>query len=151
MATHTSFNSAFKSMYRKLNSVQRSLPGVLANEGTKFFVSNFDLGGFTDVGFRAWKPRKQFTSNGKRIKKFNKKKILVKTGRLRRAVNNSVKEKSFRQIVWRIDPGAVPYAARHNEGLDGMPRRHYMGKSYFLYKRFRLRIKQAYIKAFEGR
>lgn len=151
MGTHTSFDSAFKSMYRKMASVQRSLPGILANEGTKFWISNFDSEGFTDVGFQHWKPRKQFTTGGRRIKKFNKKKLLIKSGRLRRAVNNSVKEKSFKQIVWRVSKDEVPYAARHNEGLSGMPRRHFMGRSEFLYKRFRLRIKQSYIKAFAGR
>lgn len=174
MGQHKDFNSAFKSMYRKMASVQKSLPTILANEGTKFFVSNFDLSGFTDVGFQPWKPRKD------KSKKVSKKKILVKTGRLRRAVNNSVREKSYRKIVWRVDPGEVPYAHVHNNGdvvykkahkrkistgskkvgerafkmhnVSGtsfkMPRRHFMGKSEFLSKRFRLRIKQVYVKAF---
>lgn len=186
MATHKNFGSAFKAMYRKLQSIQSSLPTALANEGTKFFISNFDMEGFTDVGFQAWKPREN---------KKSKRKILVKSGRLKRAVNKSVKEKTFKRIVWKIDTTEVPYAKVHNDGeivyrkahkrtatiydsvkvyktdkngkivmrrkkvkVAGsrhnvsassfkMPRRHFMGKSEFLNRRFRLRIKQAYAKA----
>ncbi len=116
MATHKDFGSAFNAMYRQIARAQRSLPAILANEGTKFFLSNFAMSGFTDIGFQPWAPRKQFTPDGKRIKKFNKKKLLVKTGRLRRAVNSSVREKSMNQIVWSIDPNEVPYAYVHNEG-----------------------------------
>jgi len=188
MAVHSTFSSAFKVLYRKIDKVKSDLPTVLANEGTKFFVSNFDLEGFTNVGFSAWKPRKVKPKKGN-------KKILVQSGRLRRAVSKSVTEKSFKRIVWRVNKSEVPYAEVHNNGeivsrkphkrtatikskiktasfkngklrhstktisLMGarhnvsastfkMPRRHFMGKSEFLNKRFKLRIKEAYVKAF---
>lgn len=153
MAVHKDFNSAFKAMYRKISSVQSILPNVLANEGTKFFVSNFELEGFTNIGFDAWTPRKTKSKKGK-------KKILVQSGRLRRAVNKSVKEKTFKRIVWEVNKSEVPYASVHNNGgaiyrnsrkkttIFNMPRRHFMGKSEFLNKRFKLRIKEAYAKAF---
>jgi len=192
MGVHKTFGGAFKAMYRQLSSVQSSLPRVIANEGTKFFVSNFQLEGFTNVGFDHWQPRKP-------TKKINRKKILVRSGRLRRAVNNSNTERNFKRVVWRISKGEVPYAAVHNEGANGIqrvkshdrgkfknekvgtgvysvktkkerkktvttkvgssrvlnftrrmniPKRKFMGQSEFLNRRFRLRIKQAYIKAF---
>jgi phage gpG-like protein len=195
MAVHKDFNSAFRALYRKISSVQSTLPNVLANEGTEFFVSNFELEGFTDVGFDAWTPRKTKS-------KKSKKKILVQSGRLRRAVNKSVTEKSFKRIVWQVNKSEVPYASVHNNGetinkgasskvlyfrdtstnietrkVTGvfasnkkgtkkifratrgmkvnigahsiqMPRRHFMGKSEFLNKRFKLRIKEIYAKAF---
>lgn len=115
MATHSNFSSAFKSMYRKLQSTQRTLPSVLANVGTNFFISNFDKEGFQDDSLERWKPRQ---AKGKVKKKDQTRKILVKSGKLKRAVNKSVKEKSFKRIVWQVS--GIPYAAVHNDGFKGL-------------------------------
>jgi len=154
MATHKNFTSAFKALYRRIESVKKDLPSVLANEGTKFWLSNFDKEGFQDVGIKAWKiPERKIpgTPSYKYPKKKGLsrrvKKTLIGTGKLRRAVNSSVKEKSFKRIVWRIG-SEVPYAARHNEGLKGMPKREFMGESRRLNNIFRGRITQVYKKAF---
>lgn len=110
MATHKNFTSAFKALYRRIESVKKDLPSVLAKEGTKFWLSNFDKQGFQDESLQKWKPRKKEKS-----KKDSTRSILVKSGKLRRAVNKSVVEKTFNRIVWRIG-SEVPYAAVHNDG-----------------------------------
>ena len=46
------------------------------------------------------------------------------TGRLRRAVGTSIRVKTFELIKLVVD---LKYAARHNDGLDGMPKRQFMG------------------------
>lgn len=154
MGVHKTFDSAFKSMYRKIGAVDRSLPSVLANVGTNFFIENFDKEGFQDgaaIDRWSWPERK---IPGTKSYKYPKKKdlgrrtrkILVKRGKLKRAVNKSVKEKSHKRIVWRVDRNEVPYAARHNYGLDGMPQRKYMGESRELNRRFRRKIVEAYKK-----
>ena len=134
-------------MYRKLQSVQSSLPTVLANEGTRFFVSSFDKEGWDG---KSWKvpqrkipgtPAYKYPKNkglGRRTRQ-----TLVKSGKLRRAVNSSVKQKTFKKIVWNVD---LPYAARHNEGLNGMPQRRFMGESKTLNAIFKRKIIQAYNK-----
>jgi phage gpG-like protein len=154
MATHSNFSSAFKSMYRKLQSTQRTLPSVLANVGTNFFISNFDKEGFQDGGLTKWKTPQRKIAGTKSYKYPKKKdlgrrtrKTLVKSGKLRREVNSSAKEKTFKRIVWRV---SLPYAARHNEGLKGMPERRFMGPSRTLNTLFRKKIIEAYKKSLNG-
>jgi phage gpG-like protein len=127
-------------MYRKISSVKSSLPTVLANEGTKFFVGSFTQQGFTDTSFNAWKPRKLVKG---RLKNTNRR-ILVKTGRLRRAVNNSVKEKSFKRIVWNVNNSEVPYAGYQNYGDKFLPQRKFMGESKKLNSIFKEKITRAF-------
>lgn len=157
MAVHNSFNSAFKAMYKKLGQVEKTLPKVLGNEGTNFFLSNFDKEGFQDDGLKKWKePQRKIV--GTKAYKYPKKKdlgrrtrkTLVKTGKLKRAVNASRKETNYKRIVWRIPSTVVPYAARHNYGLDGMPKRHFIGESRTLNKIFKKRIIEAYKKGLNG-
>ena len=164
MGQHKTFNSAFKSMYKKMESVQKTLPSVLANTGTNFFIGNFDKEGFDDGGLKKWKtPERKIQGTpsfkypktkglGRRTRK-----TLIQTGKLKRAVNKSVTEKSFKRIVWRINPSEVPYASVHNKGLKAgrgngfmMPKREYMGRSRTLDKLFRVKIIQAYKKTFNG-
>lgn len=136
-------------MYRKLQSVQSSLPTVLANEGTRFFVGSFDKEGWDGKSWKvpqrriAGTPAFKYPKNkdlGRRTKR-----TLVKTGNLRRAVNNSVKQKTFKRIVWNVDTGTrYNYAAVHNEGLGKIPQRRFMGESKTLNAIFKRKILQAY-------
>ena len=151
MGTHKNFNSAFKAMYRKLNSVKSSLPNVIANEGTRFFISSFDNEGFTDGTLKKWETPQRKIQGTKAFKYPKKKdlgrrtrKTLVKTGTLKRAVNNSVTQKSFKKIVWRVD---LPYAYVHNNGEGKMPERKFMGESKTLNTIFKRKIILAYKKA----
>jgi hypothetical protein len=153
MAQHATFDAAFKAMYRRIASVQNTLPTVLANEGVNFFVGNFDKEGFVDGSLEKWKtPERKIpgTSAYKYPKKKDlgrrTRKTLVKTGKLKRQVNNSIVEKSIRRIVWKV---VSPYAKRHNEGLDGMPKRQFMGESKTLNAIFKRKILLAYRYAFK--
>lgn len=154
MATHNNFSGAFKAMYSQLSRVAKTLPAVLANEGTRFWISNFEDEGFLDGSLKEWKvPERKIP--GTPAYKYPKKKglarrtrkTLVQSGKLKRAVNTSLKSKSIKRIEWEVS--GIPYAQRHNEGLDGMPERKFMGKSEFLFKRFKLKIKEAYNKTFQ--
>jgi hypothetical protein len=153
MAQHATFDAAFKAMYRRIASVQNTLPTVLANEGVNFFVGNFDKEGFVNVSIEKWKtPERKIP--GTLAYKYPKKKdlgrrtrkTLVKTGKLKRQVNNSVVEKSIKRIVWKV---VSPYGKRHNDGLDGMPKRQFMGESKTLNAIFAKKIIQAYKYAFK--
>lgn len=154
MAVHKDFDSAFKALYKRLESVQNTLPTELAKAGTGFFISNFDKEGFQDGTTQAWKTPLRRIAGTPEYKYPKKKglgrrtrKTLIKTGKLKRAVNKSVVEKSFKRIVWHVRD--VAYAARHNEGLGGMPKREFIGTSRTLNKLFYNRIIQAYKSAFK--
>ena len=110
---------------QNVEQMKTTLPKVLANDAKRFFLSSWDKQGFTDVGLTPWKPR------AKETKKTKGKSILVGTGKLRRAVANSVKSATFESIKFEVN---LPYAAIHNEGgtlHNGgtMPKREFMGDS----------------------
>lgn len=110
---------------KNLERLKNTLPQILANQARLFFVRSWEIQGFEDSSVNKWAPR------AKETKKTKGKNILVSTGALRRATRNSIRDVSFNFIRLVVD---LPYAARHNEGLDGMPERKFMGKSRTLGK-----------------
>lgn len=124
----------FDRVVRNMEKLKTTLPVILANEAQNFFARSWKSQGFTDKSLNPWAPR------AKETKKTKGKAIMVSTGKLRRAVQNSIREKSFSKIRLVIDGGSIPYAARHNNGEDGMPQRQFMGDSAELRKQQRKTI-----------
>lgn len=128
----------FERVIENMTRVKKELPVVLANQAQNFFLSSFRKQGWEDNALEPWKlPNRRIP--GTNEFRYPKKKglgrrtqaTLIKTGRLRREVNTSIRSKSFDKIQLVVD---TPYAARHNEGLDGMPKRKFMGHSSSLGK-----------------
>jgi phage gpG-like protein len=131
----------FDRVLSNFNKLKTTLPVVIANEAQNFFAKSFQQGGFTDKSFKAWEPR------AKETKKTVGKAILVKTGKLRRAVQNSIREKTFSKIRLMIDGATIPYASVHNNGERAgrgagfqMPQRKFIGDSAELRKNQRATI-----------
>jgi len=120
-----------------LNTTKRVLPVKLANQAVNHFSVNFVKQGFETKHWQEVKRRIPDTPEYKYPKRKGlsrrTKPILIGTGRLRRAVAASKQLTTFNLIKLVVD---LPYAARHNEGLDNMPERTYMRDSV------QLRIKQ---------
>lgn len=128
----------FEQVIARFQQVKSTLPEKLANDGQRFFISNFDKQGFTDVGFKPWPKRKD---------KKNNRRLLVKSGALRRAVNNSKKSATFDRITW--EAGGIPYGVYQNDGTDKIPRRRFMGDSFALRMILKRKIDQEVIKCFK--
>ena len=118
----------FERVLSNMQKVKSDLPVLLANQAQNFFAGSWKKQGFTDSSLSMWKQRKKET------KKTIGKAILVSTGKLRRAVQNSIREKNFNNIRLVVDGGSIPYAKRHNEGDEIMPQRKFMGDSKELRK-----------------
>lgn len=110
--------------------VQRELPILIANQAQNYFLDSFKEQGWEGEG---WKEVNRRIPGTKEYKYPSPPKasahispILVRTGKLRRAVGESIREATWDRVRLVVD---LPYAARHNDGLDGMPKRHYMGDS----------------------
>ncbi len=86
------------------------LPKKVAARCILFFLEAFKNEGWTDNGFKRWRPRIA------RGKKENKHSLLVGKGTLRRAVNNSTKLATFDLIRFEVD---LPYSEIHNQGFSG--------------------------------
>jgi phage gpG-like protein len=127
------------------NQLKKDLPPILANDSEKFFRDNFSKEGFQDGNFQKWEevqrriPGTNAFKYPKRARLSRRtKKILSNTGMLK----NSIKRTSatFNNITVT---SRLIYAARHNEGLRGMPKRKFMGVSRLLERQHMKKIKLA--------
>lgn len=113
---------------RDYAKLRHELPIDLANQAQNFFVGSFRSASWEGQPWETPKRRIEGTSEYKypKLKGLGRRTraTLVETGDLRRRVSNSIRTARFSLIRLVVD---LVYAARHNDGLDGMPRRQYMG------------------------
>lgn len=111
---------------------------IVAKDAKAFFEKSFRDEGFTDNSFDKWQPRKGQLRGGLgaalKGSHFNTLPTLTKKRVLRRSLKIV---KGFNMITIFTN---VPYAARHNYGLDGMPQRKFMGHSRLLERRMRAKV-----------
>ncbi|QYS86316.1 phage morphogenesis protein [Flavobacterium oreochromis] len=147
-----------------LNKAAKEMPDkalrIIGVEGLNFIQKNFRDEGFTDVSTKKWEERKTEDNRGRDITRYRTNRR-GKQGNLNRygsknkdrailvghGTGGDKLKSSFRH---RISLGSSSvsfytykgYAARHNEGLDGMPKRQFMGKSEYLNKQIAAKIKK---------
>lgn len=104
----------------QLKREKRNLMRTIGNNGvTMFKGKNFEAQGFISSGISRWPPKE---------KKDGRKTLVGKTSILRNTINYIVRGKSI------LFSTLAKYGKRHNEGLDGMPKRQFMGDSTALNK-----------------
>jgi phage gpG-like protein len=95
---------------KKLKEFERlkvTLPKLISNDGQRYFLKNFDKEQWQG---QHWTTRRDHT---------NRRKLLVKTGALRRAVSNARREARFDRIRFEVfvqSKKGFNYAQVHNEG-----------------------------------
>lgn len=133
---------------------------IIGVEGKNFIQKNFRDEGFNDRNLEKWKERKTEDSRGNDITRYRtnrRGKIgnLTRYGRENRdralltghATGGNKLRNSFKYKV-NIGSSEVKftthkeYAERHNEGLDGMPKRQFMGKSAYLNNKISIKIQK---------
>jgi phage gpG-like protein len=125
MAKQNKFN--FKGIEKKARTTLENAMVEIGNSAKSFFVENFRKQGFDDKNVERWQPRKKADKRAGRA-------ILVKTGDLRRSIIRNPANRAALSIKISTD---LVYAARHNNGLKGMPKRQFMGDSYNLNERIK--------------
>lgn len=104
---------------RNYTKFQQDAPKVIANSSKNWFLDGFKKGGGqTDASKSGWKARLPTAKND------SGRGILIQTGALRRSIG--ILKASLKEII--IASTGIPYAKRHNEGLN-MPMREYIGDS----------------------
>jgi phage gpG-like protein len=123
---------------------------IIGNEGKRFIQKNFEDEGFTDTTLDKWEDRKKEDDQGRDITRYRTNRV-GRTGNLNK-YGSKIQDRALltghatggdklrNSIKYRIDASgktvkfytAKKYAARHNEGLDKMPKRQFMGKSAYL-------------------
>ena len=125
----------FGKMTQRLQEAKYSLPSALAQAGQMFFQRNFDKQKWDGT---KWAKRKKETKASKG------KPLLVNTGKLRQAMQNTVRDFNWHQITWAVDSATVDYAKYLNFGTDKMVARQFMGTSKELNGVFKDKIKKAF-------
>ena len=96
--------------------------GVMAVE---HYTSGFESGGGkTNASKGGWRPRAGSSGGYGRA-------ILVKSGNLK----NDIQALRHSRNSVTVGTRAIPYAARHNSGLNGMPQREFIGDSQELFNK----------------
>lgn len=138
-------NFGFVQALGKFKDLRRESLVLLSNQAQNYFVKSFTNQGFNGEGWKEVNRRIE----DKPAYKYPKKKglsrrtkpILIGSGDLRRQVAGMAKtaqitDDNLRMIV------DLPYAARHNEGLKGMPKRQFIEQTSELTKMQNDKIKQ---------
>lgn len=147
---------------KKLDQAARKIPEaclqIFEVEGLAFISKNFRDQGFNDNGLSKWKPRKTTDRKGRDLTRYRTSRkgaagSLTKFGQkeIGRAIltgHNTGGNKLRNSFRARKERRAVvfytykSYAQRHNEGLKGMPKRQFMGKSKYLNDKIEKKIVQ---------
>lgn len=142
----------FGKLKQDLEQLKRELPLVIANQAQNFFLSSFKRQGWEDNSFVAWEEVQRRLKDTNAYKYPKKKKlsrrtkpILVMTGRLRRAVANSIKYAANGRVLLQVNKSAVPYAEYQNNGTKRIKARKFMGDSAKL-RRMQRKTQSDYIK-----
>ncbi len=138
-----------KDLQEKLNKlahfIDKDATTILKVEGLKFIQKNFQDEGFNDGTLEKWKERKTTDKRGRDITRYRtsrrgKQGTLNRYGRKIKdrpilTGHNSGGNKLRHSFKARTERRKVVfytyknYAKRHNEGLDGMPQRQFIGQS----------------------
>ncbi|WP_395075372.1 phage morphogenesis protein [Flavobacterium sp.] len=139
---------------------------IIGVEGKNFISKNFRDEGFTDTSLVKWKKRKTTDRQGRDNTKYR----TNKRGR-QGSLNPYGQRNEGRAVLVGFDTGgnklknsfkyrislgskqvsfytAKDYAQRHNEGLDGMPERQFIGKSNYLNEQIAKKISKELDKIF---
>ncbi len=134
----------FGAMKAKIVRLKKELPIILANNAQNYFVQSFTNQGWDGSAWKEVNRRIEGTKEYKYPKSKDlgrrTRPILIGKGstKLRRAVSNSIRNKTWPIVRLLVD---LPYAKRHNEGLDGMPKRTFMKNSPQLERQQKEKIK----------
>lgn len=132
----------FDRLNGNLDRMARDLPRMLGVEMLNHTKQAFRAQGFTGSSFSAWQRRKTQNRADRRTNK--QRAILVDSGNLRRSLR--VRKATFKETA--VGAYGVPYASVHNRGLNGMPKRQFVGRSKVLNKKLERIVMREFRKAF---
>lgn len=149
-----------KLLIRASKEIPEKALRVIGVEGKKFIEKNFRDQGFTDNSTEKWKERKLTDKIGVDNTRYRTNRV-GRSGSLNRfgsrtadrailvgfATGGDKLKNSFKYNVSQGSSRVIfrtykPYAKRHNEGLDGMPKRQFIGKSEYLNRQIADKIKR---------
>jgi hypothetical protein len=120
----------FSKVIEKMEQVKKDLPRLLANDTKNYFVGEYNNQEWNGQKWKEVQRRIPGTNAYKYPKKGADSRhgsaILVRTGKLRRDVTNSLEVATFDKIKFTV---RNDYGQYHNEGGDKLPKRKFMGQT----------------------
>lgn len=145
----TKFN--FDKLAERVTQMKRDLPRILANDTKNFFIQNYNQQEWNGAKWQEVQRRIPGTKAYKYPKKGSDSRqnsaILVRSGKLRRDVANSLEHANWDSIKFTVHND---YGVYHNEGGKNLPQRRFMGDTPALRKRQLDKIKQYMQKLWRG-
>lgn len=156
--------STLKDLQITLDKIAKEIPEkamkVIEVEGLAFIKKNFRDQGFNDNSLERWKKRKTTDRKGRDLTRYRTNRVgtqgsLTKFGRENegRAIltgHNTGGDKLRNSFRVKKNGLAVTfftyksYAERHNDGLDGIPPRPFIGKSTYLEKKIKTKLEKVF-------
>lgn len=125
-------------LIKNMTEVKHDLPILLANQAQRHFTDSFQTAGldgkkqWDEVKRRQyWTPEYKYPKNKGLSRRTSP--ILVRTGKMRRAVSNSIRNATFDNI--RLTSGGITYGTYHNVGTANIPKRTFMKQTPQLTKK----------------
>ncbi|MDV6170221.1 phage morphogenesis protein [Flavobacterium sp. DG1-102-2] len=160
--------SDLRELQRMLDRAARELPNTVTTiievEGLNFIQKNFEDQGYNDTGLEEWEERKTADDRGRDITRYRTNRV-GRQGNLNRygsrnkdrailtghetggnKLRNSIRARKTKNAVRFFT--SKEYAQRHNEGLDGMPQRQFMGKSKYFEDQIKAKLKRTLDRTF---
>lgn len=143
----------FQQVKANIKSAKRDMPRKLANQARNYFVSSWTKQGWDG---QPWKQVQRRTP-GTRAYRYaspadRTRAILVGSGsgRLRRAVSNSIRKADFGLIKLAVGDQEADYAGYHNKGTEKIPKRQFMGQTRALTQMQKKMIDSYFIKVWKS-
>ena len=160
---------SLKDLQKLLDKAAEQIPdkvlSIIEVEALNSINKNFQDQGFNDAGVSKWKPRKTTDKKGRDLTRYRtdrkgKKGELTRFGQKEIGRNilighNTGGNKLWKSFRARREQNRVriytykPYAKRHNEGIDGMPKRQFMGNSQYLREQIKNKVTKELDKIFK--
>jgi phage gpG-like protein len=138
----------FNRVRANIRQAKEVMPKRLANLTQRYFVNSWKEQGWNGQHWEEVKRRIPGTKEyiyplnkdlGRRTRA-----ILVKSGKLRREVNDSIRVATFQKIRLVVGDREAKYAGYHNQGTDRIPKRQFMGQTPALTRQQKTEIDRYY-------
>lgn len=154
-----------KLLDKAAEQIPNNVLSIIKVEALNSIKKNFKDQGFNDEGLEKWEPRKTTDKKGRDLTRYRTDRIgkqgkLTRFGKKEKKRNILIGHNTGGNKLWKSFRGRreqnrvriytyKPYAKRHNEGIDGMPKRQFMGNSQYLREQIKNKVTKELDKIFK--
>lgn len=140
----------FAKVKGNISLFKNELPKILGNQAQQYFVGSWQKQGWDGQQWQEVQRRIPGTKTYRyATSAMRSRAILVASGTLRRAVNDSIRKTTFNEIRLAVGDKEAPYAGYQNKGTDRIPKRQFIGQTKELTRMQKTTIDKAFMKVWK--